>query len=1080
MKTTHTISAVLLACACALATGLATAASTVRLVYGEDWSRAGRAVKKTLTSAEFKSLAKGQYVVELVNEAGGKPAEANLGALKLPAICVISEGGNCFYVIENVPGDAPAKKILARIRQVDQIRTEAERAGFDSAEACGAFLSKMEKYVGGPRRIISKGFYEDVFNKLKKLDPNDETSWVRHFSLGEEFDRHTKADGLELVIKANEYREKKLMTDGQSFIDNEKKKPRKHLTKEQQQGILMAQFALYRDDPSKTEELNRILQRVAEFDETTFWGTAALGWLNIRKAAPLSVYWGWHKGDFKGPKLAATVKYGVDCSFPKAGRYTLSFVRDDGCSDAPRIDSVSLYAGKELVVTLDKPKTVGNETTFETDVRREHRGRINTLVVKGTAGASGDSSGKIRIVRRVLKARKEVAGGAGSESTKDGSAADYIRRTVGDATLAEIRKLEGGAAFLKRFLGDVAWTEQFAGSGPWDPSPWRDAPYKGDAAARLAGDAAFAGKALKALDLLVWNDKDDFISTKIGRNIATALALNHGGRFDDVKLVQVMECYREWAKDGTLIEDAWKHDVRQWREVLSFGQNAGLPVEDLRWIHDFANVDAPRYYGVCWSCAYRLFNCFGASVHGSDYYRPWAHRWYTQELRYRVGGVCGALSKFGSHCAASHGVRSYTAGQPGHCAYMLWDYSKDRWGIAYAVTAHTGPHFALGGQGFAAAEDSERYFRNPKRMDAERLRWKGEYAKAMRMAPGNHQAAEEWKLRLQAKKAPAAEWAAYGEAVLAGFKENPAAGWQLYLPYLDALGNDRAAKLAAAKKGLLAMKESPDETFEAPYFDELALKPLLERFKGDDEAGWTIFEAALDGQAKTRTFYRQSMNWGAGALMTDADKTKRFLKIVGDNAAKTGAELDFRGMVLKASQSEDIAMFRQVYALMDKLAPNLAPKAGDKSWPLELNGGKLLSADGMLMTSSTSNWDQPVAYRNALDAKDYKDGNAFHTGKDKSPWATVVLPGASDISAIVAVNAGGNGNQSRQVPLRMWTSEDGKDWREVYQSETAQDEWKCTFPAPVKAKYVRVGRAPEAKQDFFHLHKILVYGKKLY
>ena len=1056
------------------------AASKVRLVYGDSWSRAGRAVKKTVASAEFKSLSKGQYVPEIISEEGGKQAEANLGSLKLPAIFVISEGGNCYYVIENVPADATAKKLLTRIRQVDAIRTEAERGGFDSADACGEFLQRMEKYVGGPRRIIAKGFYDDVFAKLKKHDPEDATGWIRHFTLGEEFDRHTKADGLELVIKANEYREKNQMTDGQSFIDNEFKKSRKHLTKEQQQGVLMAKFALYREDASRTEELNNILTKVAEFDETTFWGTAALGWLNLRKVPPLSVYWGWRKGDFKGPKMATTVKYGVDCSFPKTGRYTVSFIRDEGCADAPRIESVLLYAGKELALTLDKPQTVGNTTTFEVDIRREHRGRLTSMVVKGSAGASGESSGKISIVRRVLRARKDVAAGSGPSTAKDGTAAGYICKTAGEAALTEIRKREGGAAFLKAFLSDVEWTEQFAGSGPFDPSPWRDSPYKGDAAARLAGDADYCAKALKSLGLLVWNDKDDFISTKIGRNIATALALDHGGRFDDVKLVQVMECYREWAKDGTLHDDAWKYDVRQWREVLSFGQNAALPVEDLRWIHDFANVDGPRYYGVCWSCAYRLFNCFGASVHGWMYYAPWAHRWKTQELRYRVGGVCGALSKFGSHCAASHGIRSYTAGQPGHCAYMLWDYSKDRWGIAYAVTGHTGPHFSLGAQGFAAAEDSERYFRHPRRMDAERLRWKGDFAKSIRAVPGNFQAAEEWKLKLQAKKAPAAEWAPYADSVLAGFKANPAAGWQLYLPYLDVLGNDRAARLSAAKKGLLMMQESADETFEAPYFDDLALKPLADRFKGDEEALWELFTAVLDGQAKTKTFYRQAINWGANTLMTDGSKAKRFLQIVGANAARTGVQLDFKGMVLKASQSEDIAMFRQVYALMDKLSPNLSPKPADKSWPLERDGGKLLSVDGMLMTSSTSNWDVPTNYRNALDAKDYKDGNAFHTGKDQSPWATVVLPGASDITCITAVNAGGNGNQLRQVPIRMWLSDDGKDWKQVYASDNAQDEWTCTLPAPMKAKYIRVGRAPEAKQDFFHLHKILVYGKKLY
>ena len=645
----------------------------------------------------------------------------------------------------------------------------------------------------------------------------------------------------------------------------------------------------------------------------------------------------------------------------------------------------------------------------------------------------------------------------------------YIRACVGDETLKTIQKHEGGKAFLSKFFTDTDWMEQFAGSGMWEIKPWKG----------LKDNTECAAKALQALDLLVWNDKDDFIDTKIGRNIATALALNHGIDWTDEKLVMVMECYREWAKNGTLVSDAWKHDVRQWREVLGFGQNADLSVENLRWIHDFANVDHPRYYDVCWQCTYRLFNCFGASVHTWMYYAPWEHRWNTQELRYRVGGVCGALSKFGSHCAAAHGIRSFTAGQPAHCAYLLWDYSVDRWGISYAVTAHTMPHNSLGGPGFAAVEEQNRYYSDPKRMKAEFFRWKGDYAKAMKQCPGNYHAAVNWYEELESKKASKEEWDRFADAVCATFNGFPSQGWVLIHGYLSHV-DGREAKLAAVKKALLAIRESSEKTFENPYWDEIALEPIEKLFGTDEEALWGVFQAALDGQAKTTSFYRQTIAWGAKRLMTSSAASTRFLKVVGESALKSGEQLDFKSMVLKASQSQDIAMFKQVYALMDKLSPDASPKPGDKKWPLEMAGGKLLSPDGLLMTSSTSSWDQPTNYRNALDARDYKDGNAFHTDKDKSPWATVVLPGASDLTAIVAVNAGTNGNQNRQIPLRMWVSEDGKDWREVYQSETAEEEWVCTFPTPVKAKFVKVGRPPEAKQEFFHLHKILVYGKKLY
>ncbi len=1067
----------------------AEAASTIRLIYGESWSRAGRELKATLSGSEFRTLAKGEYVLECVDESGGRASPENLGSLKLPAIFVISEGGNCFHVYENVPAGLTVKRLLARVRKVDAIRREGERTGFATAENCGEFLSKMERFVGGPRRVIAKGFYWDVFQKLKQLDPMDETGWIRHFSLGEEFDRNTKADGLELVIKANEFREKGDFSGGEAFVSRQMNNlPRKRLTKEQQQSLLMARFALYREDASKREEMLGLLRKVAAFDEDTFWGTAAVGWLNLLKEPPLSTYWGWRKGDFKGPQLKQTVKYGVDCRFKRAGTYTVSFVRGAGSPDAPRFESVKLLARDEVVATLDKPKVEGDATTFEFVLDREFRGKITAMTVNGTAAPGGDSFGEIRIERRVLRPRKEKAAASGAAATagagqatgkKTGSVADYIRQSVDKGTIADIQRREGGAAFLAKFFKDVAWMEQFAGSGLWDTNPWRDGRFKGDAEARLAHDVMLASKALEALDLLVWNDRDGFIDTKLGRNVATALALNHGADFAPEKLVQIMECYREWARNGTLHDAALKHDTARWREVLTFGQNAGLPVENLRWIHDFANLDAERYYGVCWQCAYRLFNCFGASVHGPMYYAPWHHRWNIQELRYRVGGVCGALSKFGSHAAASHGIRSYTAGQPGHCAYMLWDYNHDRWGIAYAVTGHTGPHFSLGGGMFAGAEEWNRYFGSKTRMEAERLRWKGEYAKAMRMAPGNWQAAEDWLLRLQAKNAPVAEWTEFVDALCETFRTAPAQGWTLYLHYLRKL-DGRAAKIDAAKRGFAAFQEFPGETSEAPYFDEIALEPVAKLLDGDTKALWEILPAALDGQAKSKTFYRQLINWSAQKLMTDAETSKRFLTVVGKSALKTGASLDYRGMILKAAESGDIAMFRQVYQLMDKLAPDLKPKPGDRAWPLERDGGKLLSPDGLLKISKTCGYDNPINYRNALDAQDFKAGNAFHTDGETAPWGIVVLPGSSEITGVTVVNSGSAYNATRQVPIRVWLSDDGIDWQQVYASDKVESEWKCTLQTPVKARYIKVGRAPDAKKEVFHLHKILVYGKKLY
>ena len=645
---------------------------------------------------------------------------------------------------------------------------------------------------------------------------------------------------------------------------------------------------------------------------------------------------------------------------------------------------------------------------------------------------------------------------------------NYIMREVGTQTLKEITEKEGGKAFLEKFFKDQDWMEQFAGSGP-----------VGGITSYGCNATPSMAKCLEALDLLYWNDKGGWGDTKTGRNMLTSLALNHAHDFGDEKLVEIAECYREWDRNGTLHTSSQNMDVREWREVTNFGQNSELDVESLRWIHDFATVPGDKYYGLPWECSYRLKNCFGASVHGSDYYRPWHHRWNVQELRYRVGGVCGALSKFGSHGAESHGIRSYTAGQPGHCAYMLWDFKENRWGHAYSVTGHTSAHFVLSDEHkFAAAEELNRYYNDKRRMDAEFLRWKGEYKKSMQMCNGNWQAADDW-LKVLRQKGSREEWDDFGATVRETFADAPCLGWNLYRKYLGSFNADKGKMLEAAKLGLMALKENTEKTVENIYLDETILDPLANMFGNDKNVKWTIFESALASYAGSPTFFRQTINWGSVNLMVTPEDTKRYLKTVGLAAKKYKCSLDYSGMILSASKAGDITMFKQVYKLMDALEPKEATKATGKVYPKQDYGGDLLSADGLLQISSTCGYDSPARYRNALNAEDFADMSAFHTDKDKEAWAQVMLPGESEIMGVTVVDRASGYNATRQIPMEISISTDGVAWEKVGGANEPKGEFKFNVGGK-KAKYVRVGRPKDAKEEVYHLHKILVYGKKLY
>ena len=118
------------------------------------------------------------------------------------------------------------------------------------------------------------------------------------------------------------------------------------------------------------------------------------------------MYWGWRQGDFKGQRFAARVKYGVDASFRVAGKYTISFIKESGVN--LKIDGVTLMVGENEVATLKNPTVSGDTTSFEYTLTREYKGKISSMVVRGSSDANGGSSGKIKIVRQILRPRKDA------------------------------------------------------------------------------------------------------------------------------------------------------------------------------------------------------------------------------------------------------------------------------------------------------------------------------------------------------------------------------------------------------------------------------------------------------------------------------------------------------------------------------------------------------------------------------------------------------------------------------------------------------------------------------------------------
>ena len=249
-------------------------------------------------------------------------------------------------------------------------------------------------------------------------------------------------------------------------------------------------------------------------------------------------------------------------------------------------------------------------------------------------------------------------------------------------------------------------------------------------------------------------------------------------------------------------------------------------------------------------------------------------------------------------------------------------------------------------------------------------------------------------------------------------------------------------------------------------------------FAKDAEASLAVARALLKAQYGTRDYFTQTLAWGAETLTGTEAGLAAFVAAIEAAVAGGGdAKLDFNPMILSVSKAGNLMAFRQLAALRDRLAP--CREAG-QPYPKEDFGGQLLSDAGLLQTSTTSLWDHPEDYPRALDATPAAE-YAFHTDKEKDPWALVTLAGPAEVRGIVLVNRTNGTNGWRQTPIAVQVSEDGSAWRTVFTDAEARAVYRVDLAAAAPhAKFVKVLREPEAQDNYFHLRKILVYGKKLY
>ena len=627
-------------------------------------------------------------------------------------------------------------------------------------------------------------------------------------------------------------------------------------------------------------------------------------------------------------------------------------------------------------------------------------------------------------------------------------------------------------AFWAAFSNDQGWMEDFVWSGPSD--------YP---------------QAFKAL-LELWYQDDGRWTAPCGRRFMTALALSYPEK-DAAWLADVLDAYRATWADGLLQKAALTQPVWQWRYALHQGHRS-VNTDDMaaqqRFLSRFVNVPPKEYGGVCWMLDYNAFNCFGETVQGPLYYKPWevAGEWCRRRYSYFIGGVCGELSKFGCASANAHGVPSCTCGQPGHCAYT-YRRPGGTWEIGYGVTYPSRLHLSFWGgddlwtyvealEGtFGGTRAADRYLTLATATGGAAA--EAFFRKAVAANPRHYNAWRMYGAWLAQNNRPLADYRAMAfDAARALPSRQPL--WDVLTPYLTRVVNEQGASALAAEVAALApLLRQPEAALAEESDFKLIIAAWTGPFAKDTETCLAVARALLDAQYGTRDYFTQTLAWGAETLMDTAARLDAFIAAIeaavrtGVKGAGAGAALDFNPLIMSASKAGNLAAFRQLAALRDKLAPC---REKGRPYPKTDFGGQLLSDAGLLQTSSTSQWDRPEDYPRALDATPAGE-YAFHTDKEKAPWALVTLAGPAEVRGLVLVNRSNGSNGGRQTPIAVQVSEDGRAWRTVFADGEARSVYRVDLRAAApQAKYVKVLREPEAQDNYFHLRKILVYGKKLY
>ena len=634
---------------------------------------------------------------------------------------------------------------------------------------------------------------------------------------------------------------------------------------------------------------------------------------------------------------------------------------------------------------------------------------------------------------------------------------------------------EGGRKLMEQIGGDPEWMEQFA----------------------FSGECVRPGMAFSIIKK-IYKQHPDMLKNRMVRDIATATALEYAkSGWNQQDAVERANFYITNWKDGRLNEVF--NDLPMWQRRMVCGCKGDNPhgsIASLTWALDNFHLPADRYTGSCWRCDYRLNNIYGDSIHGPVYYAPFEGNLgdNRQAMTYYIGGVCGSLSHFGCFAALANGVPAMTAGEPGHCAFIVL--VGDTWTPAYSLSWERGLHWQVFRNVYRYASlhaASELY--------SEKQQKETEVSNTLRVMAGVHAANGDFEKAADYFEKAAEEqprnWMAWREW-RESLEKNTAATAKQWLALNDTMCKELVSlypELAAdqMEKGLaesLSKVLNPEQLQKAfmtfwksvkvmgPdrwHIERLADKQAaLLGIDKDSEKICNYYADVLGATASNSLYAPAVLNWGnqLGEKLDEAanaNRTQLTIKALSKGRKMSAEE---RGkvlapVILAAETNRDLSSFQSLAKMLKKSGSRKG--SGYKMPKISGFPGKLASTNGMIWTSSTCEWDKPHEHPGVLTT----DGGSFHTKKEENPYVVVQLPRQVHMTGVVLVSLQ---NQGRLANIQIQVSENGTDWTDVCQmgafsEQMVRSDLEGKRPLAKYVRFVRPG-GPE----FFHLNGIYIYG----